>query len=125
MGNSIGSLREHAVANREVYMEPYNLKMWKIDTAQGDIAYFHTTAGLADLKARKGVCRIRSSPHGYQVFLDLILQSSPSWAASRGTRVIASSPTIRLAVALTHARSGEASQPLLSGLANITKNSGL
>ena len=59
MGNSIGSLREHAVANREVYMEPYNLKMWKIDTSQGDIAYFHTSARPGRSKGRKGVCRIR------------------------------------------------------------------
>ena len=54
MGNSIGSLREHAVANREVYMEPYNLKMWKIDTSQGDIAYFHTSARPGRSKGPKG-----------------------------------------------------------------------
>ena len=35
-------------------MEPYNLKMWKIDTSQGDIVYFHTCARPGRSKGPKG-----------------------------------------------------------------------
>ncbi len=42
--------------------------------------------GLADLRARKGACRIRSAPHGYLVFLDLKLQSSPFLGRKQGKK---------------------------------------